>query len=32
MSQIDLHKFADIVFGITKKLLYITSSNLSDNI
>ena len=24
----DLHKFADIIFGITQKLLYITSSSL----
>ena len=28
MSWIDLHKFADVIFGITQKLLYITSSNL----
>ena len=28
MSLIDLHKFADVIFGITPKLLYITSSKL----
>ena len=28
MSSIDLHKFTDVIFGITQKLLYITSSNL----
>ena len=28
MSSIDLHKFADVIFGISQKLLYITSSNL----
>ena len=28
MSWIDLHKSADVTFGITQKLLYITSSNL----
>ena len=27
-SSTDLHKFADVTFGITQKLLYITSSNL----
>ena len=29
MSLTDLHKFADVTFGITQKLLYITSSNLA---
>ena len=28
MSQVDLHKFADVIFGITQKPLYITSSTL----
>ena len=28
MSWIDLHKFANVIFEITQKLLYITSSNL----
>ena len=28
MSWIDLHKFADAIFGITPKLLYITSPKL----
>ena len=28
MSWTGLHKFEDVVFGITQKLLYITSSNL----
>ena len=28
MSWIDLHKFADVIFGITQKLLYIITSNL----
>ena len=28
MSYIGLHKFADVIFGITQKPLYITSSNL----
>ena len=28
MSWTDLQKCADVIFGITKKLLYITSSNL----
>ena len=28
MSWIDMHKFADVIFEITQKLLYITSSNL----
>ena len=28
MSWIDFHKFADVIFGITQKELYITSSNL----
>ena len=28
LSGIGLHKFADVIFGITQKLLYITSSNL----
>ena len=28
MSSIDLHKFADVIFGITQKLVYITSSDL----
>ena len=28
MSWTGLHKFADVIFGITQKLLYITSSNL----
>ena len=28
MSGIDLHKFVDVNFGITQKLLYIISSNL----
>ena len=32
MSWIDSHKFADVIFGITQKLLYIKSSNWSDNI
>ena len=29
MSSIGLHKFVDEIFGITQKLPYITSSNLS---
>ena len=29
MSWFDLHKFADVIFGITQRLLYITSSNLA---
>ena len=28
MAWIDLHKFADVFFRITQKLLYIISSNL----
>ena len=28
MSWIDLHKFADLIFGITQKPLYIGSSDL----
>ena len=28
MSSIKLHKFADVIFAITQKLLYNTSSNL----
>ena len=28
MPSTDLHKFADVIFGITQKLIYITSSNL----
>ena len=28
MPCIGLHKFADVIFGITQKLLYIISSNL----
>ena len=28
MSWIGFHKFADVIFGITKKPLYITSSSL----
>ena len=28
MSWTGLHKLADIIFGITEKLLYITLSNL----
>ena len=28
MSSTDGHKFADIIFGITQKLLFITPSNL----
>ena len=28
MPWIDLHKLVDVIFGITKKPLYITSSNL----
>ena len=28
MSSTDLHKFADVVFGIAQKLVFITSSNL----
>ena len=28
MSWIGLHKFADVTFDITQKLLYITLSNL----
>ena len=28
MSWTGLHKFANVIFGITQKLLYITSSNL----
>ena len=28
MSWIGLHEFADVIFGIIKKPLYITSSNL----
>ena len=28
MSWFGLHKYADVIFGITQKLLYITSSNL----
>ena len=28
MSCIGLHKFGDVILGITQKLLYITSSNL----
>ena len=28
LSRIDLHNIADIIFGITQKPLYITSSNL----
>ena len=28
MSSINLHKFADVIFGITQWLLYIKSSNL----
>ena len=28
MSWIDLHKLADVIFGMTKKPLYITSSDL----
>ena len=28
MSRIVWHKFADVIFGITEKLLYITSSDL----
>ena len=28
MSSVDLHKFTDVIFGITQKLFYITSSNL----
>ena len=30
MSWNDSHKFADAIFGITQKRLYITSSNLDD--
>ena len=32
ISSTDLHKFADIIFGTTQKLLHITSSTWSDNI
>ena len=32
MSWIDLHKFADAIFAITQKLLYITSSNLHNEV
>ena len=28
MPSIDLHKFTDVIVGITQKLFYITSSNL----
>ena len=28
MSWIGLHKFADAIFGITQKPIYVTSSNL----
>ena len=28
MPLIGLHKFEDVIFGITQKLLYVTSSNL----
>ena len=29
MSSTDLHKFADAIFGITKKLLYIISNKFA---
>ena len=32
MSSTDLHKFADVIFGTTQKLLYITHQTWSDNI
>ena len=32
MPWIALHKLADVIFGITQNLLYITSSNLPGNI
>ena len=28
ISRIDFHKLGDVIFGITQKLFYITSSNL----
>ena len=28
MLSIDLHKFADVIFGTIQKLLYVTSLNL----
>ena len=31
MSRIDLYKFADVIFGITQKPLYITHQSWSDN-
>ena len=31
MSGIGLHKFADVIFGITQKLLYMTYQTWSDN-
>ena len=32
MSSTDLHTFAGLIFGITQKLLYITSSNFGQMI
>ena len=32
MSSTDLHKFVDVIFRITQKLLYINHQTWSDNI